>query len=572
MADTADVLIRNADLPTIGCSRADRRTEAPDAVAVTAGKISAVGSAAELARLTDAQTQIIDAEGGALIPGINDAHLHFTALASTSFDSIDISTQQCASWSAVAEQIRRAATTRPDIIKAHGWDEFTLGPGGPEMLKNLDVDVPVVLFDQTGHQILANDVTLREAGITASTPDPDGGVISRNADGTPNGLFVDAAMALPIRAIPENTIEDIQRIQLRCQSMLHSLGITSITEPGLGPGGIGLLDGSPTCRALEALAGLAESNELTLRTNVLLLFDGTGGASAARTQQGVQSLLTGLLSSRNINPEILRIAGVKVFADGTPRSGTAWMSAPYGDDCAHGSMVVAGANEQLQLDELTEILRIIHEAGLQAGVHATGDATTSAVIDAVEAVQRGSTANAMSDPRHYVIHGAFDGPDAPRQLTRMAELGMGYSTNPLIRYQSGAGLERMLGKQRFEWHQPLASATKAGVAFTATSDAPVSSTDWRREIIAMVTRRTCDHDVAVNPAEQISPRAALASMTRNAAWQDHAETFKGSIALGQVADLCLLENAWPTDSNISELANNSVRNTWHNGTLVHGTS
>src|SRR5699024_7115246 len=103
-----------------------------------------------------------------------------------------------------------------------------------------------------------------------------------------------------------------------------------------------------------------------------------------------------------------------------------------------------------------------------------------------------------------------------------------------------------------------------------TSDAPVSSADWRGEIIGMVSRTTRDHSHAINPAERISSKSALASMTSSAAWQDHAENTKGTIATGQLADLCLLEKPWPRDEEIHELASNLTRNTWRGGQLVHG--
>ncbi|NUL43967.1 amidohydrolase [Cellulosimicrobium funkei] len=571
MADEADLFIHGADLPTL----VPAGTEATwDAITVSQGRITAVGPAADLQPLVGPRTRVVDAAGGALIPGINDAHLHFTVLASILYNCVDISAGHCSSWAEVAQRIREAAAERPAVVKAHGWDEFRLGPGGPDMLASLGVDVPVIAFDQTGHQLLANDPLMRAAGVSISTPDPPGGVIGRHADGTPNGLFVDAAMELPIRAVPVPSPQELRRVQLQCQSLLHSWGITSLTEPGLGPGGAGLLDGSPTTGALESLATLAETDELALRINVLMLFAGTGGISSESVRHGLASDLPEMLADRGIDPLLLRIGGVKVFADGTPRSGTAWMSSPYGTECSRGQLVVAGMSDEERITELREIIGLVHQAGLQAGVHATGDATTTAVVDAVVAAQQAGPAHrragAAGDPRHYVIHGAFNGAEAPRQLAQMARHGIGYCTNPLIRFGGGASLEQLLGPERFAWHQPLASATTAGVNFTATSDAPVASADWRGEIIAMVTRTTRDHDLPVNPAERITSRQALAAMTSTPAWQDHAETEKGSLAPGQLADLCLLERPWPTEQEIHDLASNSVRSTWLGGRLVHG--
>lgn len=574
MAAQADLYIHHADLPTVPAERLGSSASAADAVAVNGDRITAVGTSAELASLVGPGTQVVDAAGAALLPGINDAHLHFTVLASILYGCVDVSAKHCSTWDAVAARLREAAAKHPVIVKAHGWDEFRLGPGGPEMLANLGIEVPVVVFDQTGHQLLANEPLVRAAAITSSTAEPAGGIIGRNPDGSPNGLFVDAAMELPLRAVPSPTAQELRRVQLRCQSLLHSWGITSATDPGIGPGGAGLLDGSPTTGALESLSALAQSQELALRINVLLLFAGTGGVSAESVKQGLASGLPQLLEDRQIDPHLLRIGGVKVFADGTPRSGTAWMSAPYGTACAHGQLVVAGASDGDRLAELQEIVRLIHAAGLQAGVHATGDASTSAVVNAIAAAQEAGPLNyrpgADGDPRHYVIHGAFNVAEAPRQLAQMAKHGIGYCTNPLIRYETGAALERLIGAERFEWHQPLATAARAGVHFTATSDAPVTTADWRGEIVAMVTRTTRDHRQPVNPAERIDSRVALAAMTTSPAWQDHAETTKGALIPGQLADLCLMEKPWPTDEDIGALMSNPVRHTWFGGRLVHG--
>lgn len=574
-ADRADLVITNADLPTVprgGPSGGGRL----DTVAVRDGRVLAVDTAENLAPLSGPGTRVVDAAGGALLPGINDAHLHFTALGSILFDCVDVSADRCPTWEHVAARLRESAADRPAVVKAHGWDEFHLGPGGADMLSTLDVDVPVVVFDQTGHQLLANEALVRAAGVTSGTPDPAGGIIGRRDDGSPSGLFIDAAMELAIDAVPPPTRHALRTTQRRCQEFLHSWGITSVTDPGIGPGGTGLLDGSPRREALDALVDLAESQELSMRMTVLMLFSGTGGATAESVRQGLASDLPGLADARGIDRDLLRIAGVKIFADGTPRSGTAWMTEPYGPHATHGHLVVDGGTDAERVAELEEMVRLVHDAGLQAGIHATGDAATRAAVDAVLSAQAAGELRrrpgAEGDPRHYVIHGAFGRSGAEKMLARMAAHRIGYCTNPLIRHDAGAALERMLGPERFSVHQPLATARGVGAPFTASSDAPVASVDWRREIVAMVTRRTRDHSEPVRPSERLGSRAALAAMTTSAAWQDHAERRKGAILPGHYADLCLLEHPWPDDEEIDALASNPITRTWSGGQLVHGSA
>ena len=215
-------------------------------------------------------------------------------------------------------------------------------------------------------------------------------------------------MELLSRAMPPVPASTLRPALLALQEHLHSLGITSLTDPGLGPASAGLMDGTGSTAALELLGDLAAEDELTLRINVLMLFAGTGGANADAVKAGLRSGLAATYLNRGINPEQLRIAGVKIFADGIPRSGTAWMSEPYGKACTHGSLVIQGATDAQRVAELHKILGLINEAGLQAGVHATGDAATAAAVEAIIAADDSAEGRPTSSGnRHYIIHGAF---------------------------------------------------------------------------------------------------------------------------------------------------------------------
>jgi predicted amidohydrolase YtcJ len=250
---------------------------------------------------------------------------------------------------------------------------------------------------------------------------------------------------------------------------------------------------------------------------------------------------------------------VKVFADGIPRSGTAWMAEPYGDHCTRGSLVVLGRSDEERVEELAGILRLIDAAGLQAGIHATGDAATETAVDVL-------TKRTAPDRRHYIIHGAFSRPET---LRRMAGHGIGYSTNPLIRHGAGDAMRHLLGEERFARHQPLRTAASAGLRYTLASDAPVASTDWRETIVAAVRRGTRSTPGAPDDPERIGGLRALEAMTADAAWQDHAEHLKGRIVPGMAADLCVLSRPWPRDDGIEELLESDVVLTLAAGQPVH---
>ncbi|MCD4851837.1 amidohydrolase [Arthrobacter sp. AK01] len=563
MQEFADLVIVNASVHTMDPARPHRMT---DAVAVKGGRIAALGRK-DVRRAIGPHTKIVDAAGGAVIPGINDAHLHFVSAAMSAFGYVRVDPGIAPDWAAVVDVINAAPAGGDGWVRAHGWDEVVMGPAWDNLLE-CRPGIPVVAFDSTGHQLLANREALKRAGINAETADLDGGVIARAEDGTPTGLFQDGAMELLSRAMPPVPVSTLRPALLKFQEHLHALGITSLTDPGLGPASAGLMDGAGSTAALELLGDLAEAGELTLRVNVLMLFAGTGGANATAIGEGLGTGLAEAFANRGIDPQQLRIAGVKIFADGIPRSGTAWMSEPYGKACTHGRLVIQGSDDAERVAELHTILELITDAGLQAGIHATGDAATAAAVEAIlaTAVSRGAMG---AGNRHYIIHGAFTDTST---LATMAAHGIGYSTNPLIRAEAGDMMRQVLGEGRFSVHQPLRSAADAGVRFNLASDAPVTSSDWRRTVVAAVRRGTRSTPGDPGDPERIAGLQALAAMTIDAAWQDHAEHLKGALTPGMAADLCVLSGPWPEDEEIEKLLDLDITLTLSGGRVVHRTT
>ncbi|MFM7145599.1 MAG: amidohydrolase, partial [Actinomycetales bacterium] len=343
------------------------------------------------------------------------------------------------------------------------------GPDGQLTASDID-DVtsadPALLGDFSGHAALANSLALQAAGITVTTPDPVGGVIVRDESGQPTGLLFEAAVGLVTSAMPPlATTERIAALR-SAQTNLLARGIVSVTDPGLGPGGTTLMDGTGTLDAVEAYRLMDESGELLLRTHIMLLFGGLGGTTSAEVASGLD---TWGQPTRADRAKRLSVDQLKVFADGIPRSRTSWLSEPY-DDCSHGHMTVAGETDAERVAELVAIIAAGASRGWQVGTHATGDATITAVIDAV--------ANLGPDQgfRHYVIHGDLV---SRADLVRLADLGMGLNTQPGIRWAVGSAATRFLGRDRNMRKQPLRSALDAGVALALSTDAPVIEPDWR---------------------------------------------------------------------------------------------
>lgn len=563
-ADTPDLILHGGtvldgslDLLAPGPDRGS--APAPTAIAVSGGRIIAVGGG-DVRELAGPRTRVVDVAGAAILPGINDAHLHLVGTAMCAFGHVRIPATRAGNWADVTAILASAPVGADGWVRAHGWDQAVLGSGGPAAINAARADVPLVAYDQTGHGLIANEHALRLAGIDAATPDPDGGVIERTAGGRPTGLLQDGAMALLNSCLPPVPNAQLRAALVQTQSMLHAQGITSLTEPGLGPGSPGLLDGSGTTAALDLLGDMAAEEELTLRVAVLLLFAGTGGVSAEAVARGLESGLSSAYTRRGIDPQKLRVAGVKIFADGIPRSGTSWMNEPYGAPCTHGHLVVAGNSDEERVAEFERILTRVHRAGLQAGIHATGDAATETAVRILAGLP-GAAAR-----RHYIIHGAFSDSGT---FPVMAAHGIGYSTNPLIRATAGDLMRAVLGDARFDRHQPLRTALGAGVALNIASDSPVTSTDWRQTVIAAVRRGTPARPGTGDDPESITSIQALAAMTSLPARQDHAESYKGLLRPGMAADLCVLDGPWPGEAGIEDLANRDVVLTTVAGRPVH---
>ncbi|WP_306319110.1 MULTISPECIES: amidohydrolase family protein [unclassified Streptomyces] len=235
------------------------------------------------------------------------------------------------------------------------------------------------------------------------------------------------------------------------------------------------------------------------------------------------------------DPRRPRLLGVKIFADGVPAHGTAWMNRTYADGSGHGGLCLHGDTTAEQAAELAEMVRTVHAAGLQAGIHVTGDRAIEAAVEALADALREQPREEAA--RHSLIHCNFPSPAA---LHTMAELGIGASMNPGLRWPASDMITKILDADHAERAFPLRSALAAGVRTTTGSDAPCVAPDWLRGLSSAMLRDTRDDSSPVGPAERVSLAEAVRSCTATAAWQDHAEDWKGTLEPGKVADLCVL--------------------------------
>lgn len=538
----ADTVVMNGKV--LPMTRRGRRAQA---LAIKGGRIVAVGSNKEVGRLAGRRTEVVDAAGGTVLPGINDGHLHLSQFGIEAglfgYEPpkpfvIDVGRPTAAEIAQAVGAAASAATVPTSWIRGGGWNGNVLDRlPTRDVLDPVSGSHPVILDDFSHHAVAVNSRALQLAGITRATVPPPGGVIEKDADGEPTGILREGAAALAAGIVPPFTTAEISEAMDFAATVAHSLGITSITDPGV------------SLPLVKLYASKLRDGALPLRMNLML--------SAGQSRSSLKEILDGFDPLRHVNDRRLRIAEVKIYGDGVPTEArTAWLHEPYVDG-TNGKLNVKGDTIKEQVAMLDSMIRLAAARGFQVGTHATGDAT----IDAVVRSYLGTRSSAL---RHYVIHADL----TPRRtLRKMARHDIGASFNPTIKFLLGRTLDSTLGPKRVDYQWPFRSALDSGVKVSSASDAPVVSPNWMIGVAGAVTRAGMFGGVA-GIEEAITVEEALTSYTRTPAWQDHAEAWKGRLAEGCVADVAVLDGDI-LKRDPREIPGMQVAATLMNGRVVH---
>ena len=532
-----------------------------DAFAIDGQDIIAVGNWSELQNLVTSQTQVIDCEGATVIPGIEDSHLHGYMLG-RQLSGANISPEHCADLAAVHRKLREHSRLNPGWVRGFGWVGGVIEGTGPKStltyteLEDVQINEPIFLTDFSGHQAWCNKRALDAAGITANTEDPAGGQIVRNSLGEPTGLLLESAVKLVTQVIPTPSRSELTKAVIRARDILLANGITSYTDPGLGPGAASLDDGTASLEVVDVYKQLAKDAELNMRIEVMLLFGGLGGTSIADVKAGLQEFGPPEIRSRGYQ---VTVSQLKVFADGIPRSRTAWMSEPY-DTHNHGSLTLAGSNEKEQVQTLHSIYAHATTQGWQVGIHATGDETISAIADAAE---KNPGASRL---RNYVIHADLV---KSEDMIRLGNYGVCVNVQPGIRRMVGRAVEPIIGRERTMRRLRLREMKEAGINLALSSDAPVTPADWR-VIFASAVDRGFITEPDFDDGQGLSPLEAMHALTTTAAYQSHSEQWRGSITSGKVADFVVLDRLVDWDGDPWQVTKAKPRAVFVGGKLVHG--
>jgi predicted amidohydrolase YtcJ len=500
-----DLLIVNATIRTLDTNR-----PLAEALAVHGNRIAALGTTAELRSLAGPQTKVIDAGGRLVLPGFNDSHVHFISGGAqlASVDLRDAKTQV-----EFAERIRKFAATLPKgrWITGGDWDHEHW-PGAPlptkELIDRHTPDTPVFVSRLDGHMALANSLALKLAGITRATPDPKGGLIVRDAQGEPAGVLKDAAMSLVYARIPPATRAEKLQHTRAATDHAASLGVTSVQD----------MSGGADSGVFQELLERGE-----LKTRVYAMFPLTQWEKLRSV--GVRAAF---------GSDWLRLGGLKAFSDGSLGSTTALFFDPYLDSPNTKGLP---ADEMFPEGAMLQRVRDADRAGLQVMIHAIGDRANDQMLSVFEQVTR---ENGAADRRFRIEHAQHL---RRADIARFAAGRVIASMQPYHAIDDGRWAEKRIGHERCRGTYAFRWLLDAGALLAFGSDWNVAPLNPLEGIYAAVTRRTLDgkHPGGWIPEQKITVEEAVRAYTVGSAHAEFAERVKGTLTVGKLADLVLLD-------------------------------
>jgi len=500
--ETADLALVNGKIFT-----ANAKMPFAQSIAVKGGKILAVGTSAEIKKFIGPSTKVLDVKGKLVIPGLIDAHTHFSqggrSLASLTFRGV-------MAVEKVQEMIAAKIKELPPGEAVFGGQyDHTLFPGQKwptkEDLDKVSPNNPVVITRVDGHSSWVNSLALKQSGITKDTKDPFGGEIAKDPKtGEPTGILKEAAEGMIKVRRPKRQstpLEDIER------GLQHAatLGLTGVHT-------------SSSLQEIELYKKLQAEGKLTLRVYAWLPIEGIDSYVAKNIRQGQ-------------GDDMIKVGFLKAYIDGTLGSGTALMFEPFADDPTKSGLA------QHKEEDYYAMIEKAYQNGFQVGTHAIGDKGVNWVLNAVE---RAEKKFGKKDLRHRIEHAQII---VPSDVKRFAELSVIASMQPTHCTTDMRFCEVRVGKERsknaYIWKTLLNNGAK--IAFG--SDWPVEPLDPMRGLYSGVTRKNIEFGYPEGgwfPEQKLTMAETISLFTLGAAYASFEENIKGSLEPGKLADMVVL--------------------------------
>jgi len=496
----ADTILVNGHVITV-----DVRFSIAEAIAISDGKFTAVGSSASIRRHAGPATRVIDLHGETVIPGLADGHLHDAG----GGPGVDLAGARSIA-DVLAAVAARVARSRPGdlIVTNSDWHEAQLAEHRLPYRRDLDRVAPnnPVVAVRGGHEYVLNSAALKKWNLTKDTPQVPGGRITHGDDGELNGELIDRAKSLvSLPAPPPLTVEALVEQHRR----LNTVGLTSIRYPGA------------PIEQYRLLQDMARRGMLTVRVNQLLRLSADTGPK-----------MRDAIEAAGVRPDEgdawVRIGGMKLGVDGGFEGG--WMRQPYAEPWGE-SGTFRGVNTMAQAP-YTDVVKELNRLGWRVATHAVGDAAIDEVLSAYEVA---NAERSIVGKRWTIEHGFIPQSD---QFPRMKALDLVISAQDHL-YLAGPSLVRYWGAQRAAWTTPMRAYLDRHFIVAGGTDSSVVRYPPLWVIYHFVTRDTISGGV-LGPDQRISRQEALRVETINNAYLTFEEAMKGSIEPGKLADLVVL--------------------------------
>lgn len=531
--ETADLILQGGHIITMtdGPEPVD-----PTAVAIKGDRILFVGTDEVAATHKSADTRVIDLAGATVIPGFHDSHCHLYGLGKA---LAEIDLMGTTSYTDVLRRVEEVVRKKDghDWIQGRGWDqndwEVKEYPTR-ELLDAVTGDRPTLLRRVDGHAALTNSAALAAAGITAQTPDPEGGEILRDPDGQPTGLLIDNAVDLVRDIIPPPSEREVRkRVELAIEHCLAH-GITAVTEAGV------------SWSRAQLYQEMAAAGDLDLR--VIGMYD-----------DDEETLEPAFAAGPIVTEDhMVTLRAIKLYADGALGSRGALLHRDYCDHPGHRGLAVSSE------EHLRAQARRAAEAGFQVGTHAIGDKANTIVLDIYEEI---FTEMNLTDPRWRIEHAQIL---TTQDIPRFAQLGVTAAMQPVHCTSDMDWAGARLCEDRLAGAYAWRSLLDSGAHLCWGTDFPVERVSALDGIYAARTRTHHDGtpEGGWQAQETVDGQTALELYTTGSAYASFLENDLGRVAEGYLADLTVLSGN-PVACEPSELLDMKVLKTIVQGRVVY---
>lgn len=527
--NAADLVLYNGHVQTMVSE-----SEVASAIAIAGNKIVYVGDDSGIDAFVGDTTQVIDLDGKFVSPGFIDGHIHAPGNWFTKLFQIDLT--GLSTNEEYLEAIRSFVEAHPDeegyigspfMLNAYQLPDGSNPGPSKEDLDAICPDKPILIHDVSYHAAWVNSKAFEMAGVTADTPDPEGGLFYRNEKGEPSGCVSDAAKGIVFAIMPDTmTNDNLEQAMYKFMEEANSYGITGITN--ITQGGLDIID---------MYHKVEREGNLTLRMRVVpTMKEGRTYDEVLSTIKSYNDSATDMISSNT----------VKIFYDGVTERGTAVFLEPYLESTGLGDH---WCGEPIWSQE--DFTRLVHDfdaEGVQVHVHAMGDGAVHGTLDAFEEAR---ATNGERDARHTITHVCAI---TDEDIQRMADLDVVANLQFLMMYHDDLmDLERAyVGDERAMAMYRTKHMAEAGICISGSSDAPVIPFVPLDAIEAGVTRNSPypeeeDTDMTRWPEQGLTAYQLLEAYTKNDAYQNFMDDIIGTVEVGKFADLVVL------DTNILEV-------------------